>query len=257
MRCGTARRILWTTPAPREVTPDTAAAEAHLQQCAPCRRFVADQAALAAALRAECPALAAPTELRDRVFDALASRRTQQPASRRTGWRPATAALAVLALAAAGAAWLFGEGPERALQAELRAVAAEHNRVTHETRLMSSDRNEVRDWLAQRLAFAPHVPTLAGATLEGARICDLNGRRGAVVCYRVRNEPLSFYLLPTGSSEPSLPPAELVGASDRGNRAIAWQGGGLTHALVANLPESTLRDFAARCLHAGEAPPGS
>jgi len=39
--------------------------------------------------------------------------------------------------------------------------------------------------MAQRVAFAVHVPAMPGASLIGGRLCLLRGQRGIVLWYRV------------------------------------------------------------------------
>jgi anti-sigma factor RsiW len=113
----------------------------------------------------------------------------------------------------------------------------------------SADTAVVAEWLRGSLPFPVAVPAMPGLTLRGARLCLIDGRRGAVVEYRAATgEPVSYYVVPAPEGK-SMPVAgDVQRASRAGYHVVGWTEPGLLHALVANLPESRLVELARLCM---------
>lgn len=258
MTCGEARRLLWPDVGPRRVSEEVDRAQAHVSRCPACQRFLDDMRAIAARIRRAAPRLDAPIEVRDRLFKAVARARTLQPdraSSRRwRGW------LLAGGVAAAGLALAVGLASRHSAASggvhDIAVFAQDHQRAEKGGGIASADSLAVRRWLAARLPFPMQVPQFPGASLRGARLSDLEGVRAAVVEYSLGGRTLSYYVVPAGvvpNDRKDLRPAgalpPLHYAERDGYRVAAWQDAGLTHALVADLPEATLADLARYCMH--------
>lgn len=249
MRCGIARRLLWPGASPQVVTPVLEEAEAHLRACDECRRFVADQRALAEQIRRLARRMDAPAAVRERVFDALARERALRSSRPARTTRVAAAAL-IVAATLGSALWVMrpdqGDG---AWRQRLAAVAEDHARAGHEESIVSSDAGAVEQWLNGRVPFAVHIPLFPEGAFEGARLCYMDGRRGAVLRYRVDGREVSYYVMPGGSFDSSPPdPAPFLKSRESGYEVVAWREAGLIHALVGNLPEERLLSIARFCI---------
>ena len=251
MRCGSTRRCLWPEPGPRAVTPELRAAQAHLAACDACQQFLCDMRHMAEALRALAPSPATPAAVRVRVARALAQ--TPMPGAvppapaRLRQWWGVAVVVCVLALGVVSW-WAHNRPSEPTGQRSLRAVAEDHIRSLHEEQILTADPATVAHWMAQRVAFAVHVPAMPGAGLVGGRLCLLHGQRGMVLWYRVDGHLLSYYVMP-GTRHTVSDPAEGVfrHGAEAGYRVVAWWADGLFHALVGNLPDTRLRALARVC----------
>lgn len=247
MSCGTARCLLWPDAGPQALSAEREAAEAHLATCEPCRHFMAEMHAVARATREGAPKPQAPVAVRERLFTALARERARidvpmHPARRRA------LAWVVAALVVAGAAvWTVAERSPSAVQ-DLTAFAEDHVRALQGDAVNTADPVAVEAWLRSRVPFAVQVPRIPGAVLEGARLCLLGGRRGAVVRFRVDGEPVSYYVMaePKDGAE-RLDAAAFREETDAGFNVVAWRHGGLIHALVGALPRERLTVLARIC----------
>ncbi|MBI2187129.1 MAG: hypothetical protein HYU37_08375 [Acidobacteria bacterium] len=250
MRCGTARRLLWPGTGPQPVTDAVTEAEAHLRTCAACRHFLADQTAVAEEIERLAPRPVAPAAVRERVFERLARERVHPPAGgRRVSVRAAGLALAAAVMLALSVWVMRSEPGDVAWQQQVAAVAEDHVRSTHEESIVSTDAATVQQWLSGRVPFAVHIPMIPDAAFEGARLCYLDGRRGAVLRYRVDGRELSYYLMPAGPSAlPSATPERFLHGAESGYQVVAWHDAGLVHALVGNLPEARLVELARFCV---------
>jgi len=250
MTCGRARRLLWPGAGPRVASPEVIEAQQHAEACRACQRFGRDMLALGDAIHGGAPREPAPSDVRGRLFSAIARARTgarQSPAHRRPSvqW---LAAAGVLLLALAGAFTLDPLLRYRPAD-PFTAIAEEHANALGETRIASADPAEITRWLAGQVHFAMYVPVLPGAELRGARLYVIHGRRGAVVEYDVEGVAVSYFVVPDGTGAPSHAAAvRFEGAKRAGYHLVAWREPGLLHAMVGNLPASRLTTLAKACV---------
>jgi hypothetical protein len=122
-------------------------------------------------------------------------------------------------------------------------------RTTRGDGIVSGDSGVVARWLASWLPFAMDVPSLPTLELRGARLCVMEGRRGGVVEYSAEGRSVSYFVVPAGPAPATLPrPGELRLVSHAGYHVAAWGEPGLVHALVSDLPETTLSQLARLCM---------
>jgi hypothetical protein len=255
MRCGRARRLLWPDDGPRVMSPEIEEAQAHREVCESCRRFLTDMPIIADQVRILAPRPEAPPAVRERLFTVLARERAHLPPPRRPWRRTRRAVMIVAAVLVAGATlWATQQDTaDSAWRTPVAAIAEDHVRALHEQSITTSDADAVRRWLAIRVPFAIDVPVIPDATLEGARLCLLNGRRGAVLRYRVDGQPVSYYIMPSGSDGRAAPdPAAFRHDAEAGYRVVTWRDQGLVHALVGDLPQERLSTMARVCAHRTE-----
>lgn len=246
IRCGTARRLLWPDASPQVLTPGREAAEAHLATCESCRRFLAEMRAGATVIHDNAPKPPAPAEVRERLFTAVARERARigvaAPPSRSRALAWTVAALAVV-----GATVWTLTGRSRTAVQDLTAFAEDHVRALQGEALNTADPVAVETWLRARVPFAVRVPRIPGATLEGARLCLLGDRRGAVVRFRLEGEPISYYVMADGTGTDRFDAAALREETDAGYNVVAWRRDGLMYALVGALPRERLAALARIC----------
>jgi anti-sigma factor RsiW len=249
MTCGRARRLLWPGAGPRAASPDVIEAQQHLEACAACQQFVREMLALGDAINDAAVREPAPLDVRGRLFSAIARARTgAQPAPRRHVRAQWLAAAVVLLVGLAGA--ITADRLLRDTPADpITAIAEDHAKALGEMHIASGDPAEITRWLAGQVHFAMHVPVFPDAKLRGARLCVMNGRRGAVVEYEVDGVVVSYFVVP---DEAKLAgggtPTRFDGTRRAGYHVVAWREPGLLHAMVGNLPESRLATFAKACV---------
>ncbi|MEO6528730.1 MAG: hypothetical protein ABIP93_19085 [Gemmatimonadaceae bacterium] len=245
--------MLWPDGGPQIASPDVLEAQEHLASCIACRRFVDDMLQISIAVGAAAPrSAAAPAELRERLFTALARARVgsaNESGARRARSRSALIAVGAVVLLLVSGTWLYERWP-RASEPDMFAVLAEdHGRVSSGARIVSSDTGAVARWIGARVPFAMYVPELPGARLRGARLVLFAGRRGAVAEYDVNGSLVSYFVLPAASP---LPAADGRVRFEHNSRAgygeVAWQDAGLLHVMVGTLPLPRLEQFARDCI---------
>jgi len=250
MRCGRARRLLWPEGDLHLSRPDLEAAELHVAACERCQRFQQHMRQFPQLLNATIGSAPAPPEIRERLFTALARARAHiKPPVRGVWLRRHAAAVVAVPMIAAGIAglWIMKSGLATAPHAaRIMAVAEDHVRALHEESIASTDATVIARWLRERVAFAVHVPELKGAALIGARLCYVNGERGAVLQYVAEGRLVSYYAMP-GAEDGTVPASRFESEARAGYTVVAWRRAGLTYALVGDLPRERLTALARRC----------
>jgi anti-sigma factor RsiW len=252
MSCGRARRLLWPETGPREATTDVVEAREHVRGCERCRRFFEDMRRMGERLRAAAPRPHAPVEVRDRLFKAIARARTGASALRvETPWRRRVG-LGLVATVLLAGTWLGYVATHRTVAPPsdaFSAIVEDHLRSQTSHGIVAGDSLEVAQWLGDRLPFAVQVPIFPEAQLKGARTLLVDRQLGAVVVYAINGQSLSYYVLPARGSHPAAPPRAIRLTSRSGYHVATWEDAGLTHALVAGLPEPKLLALARYCIH--------
>jgi hypothetical protein len=236
---------MWPGAGPRETTGMVQDAQAHLAACAACRRFVDDMVWVADRIHSTVSVAEAPLDVRNRLFEAVATARVAPIRSVRIHQRllMGLAATAVMVLGG----WLGWEFlKEKQDVAAIAAFVDDHIATTVRESLRTGDSSVVAQWLDDRVGMELRFPVFPGAELKGARVSLISGQRGAVIEYALNGRSLSYFMVPWPQQGLS---RELQFATRAGYRVVAWHDAGITHALVGGFPESELAELARYCMH--------
>ena len=246
--CGRARRLLWPDSGPRSITPEVIEAQEHVEGCASCAEFFEEMRRLSDGIRHSVPRTVAPLEVRDRLFKAISRARTQTgPRFRPNAPLVAAGAATAILLLIFGIRAFSGANPP-APRSLIPVLAEEHVRALGEAGIRSSAPSEISRWLNGRLSFAVQVPVFSEAALRGARVLELEKRRGVLIEYALGDDLISYFVVagyPTVRT-PSAPSLEETVWD--GYHVVSWTEPGLLHAFVGNVSKSKLRVLARKCI---------
>jgi anti-sigma factor RsiW len=217
----------------------------HFAECEECQIYLREQERLRMEVRKLAEREHAPEGLRESVADLL----HQTNAPKRQGTtRWAAAAAAILVMVGAGTSYVWYRyartpTPERLAQ---DFISDHLHYLPGREQIVSSSPQQVQGWFQGRVEFPVPVPDVPGAVLEDARVCDISGRKAALLHYRrnsgdalisvfVAEEPKSF--------ERQMKPGNLV-ASNQGLNSTLWCHRGLVYDVVAALDDSSLQQIA-------------
>jgi anti-sigma factor RsiW len=200
-------------------------------------------------LRGEVRSLAgsehAPQKLRESVAELF-----RQPGARKhkqTGrWAAVAAAILLMLGVGGGYVWYHHTralSPERLAQ---QFIDDHLHYLPGREQIVSGSTQQVEGWFQGRVEFPVHVPEVPDAALQDARVCDISGRKAALLHYRhnsgdalisvfVAEEPKSF--------DPQMKSRTLL-ASNEGLNSALWCHRGLVYDVVAPLDDATLHDIA-------------
>lgn len=250
MTCDQAREILWPLEGPRALASGESEARTHLESCAECQLFFERDARLTKALRSGSDAVPAPPELRERIFDALARERTLKGAGQSGSAEPTSTgrwthllrvAAALVMILAAALLWLRPETDSRLATPEAYVDDFMQLAALDVTPRDFFDSLAVAHFYMQQLGRRIVPVPLDGASVTRAMICQLEGRRGAMIEYDVDGMRLAHYRIPvergTETTRPRL-------SSEMGVHVVRWRDGEYEHALVSELPGDRLVELA-------------
>jgi hypothetical protein len=243
--CGAVRRELLSVTGPRDHDASLAEAQAHMEQCASCRRFMAEMHAISEATRAASGGDTAPAEVRERLFARIAAARTG--ARRQKVVRAAQLSIAAAAVVAAIAVLDIGRSRE-VPSAFVSAITQEHAAA------VSGDRHESTRCRRAAAMACGAIAVRGFRTGTGGRAARWRAHlshlarpwcgRGVWQSAAKWSPTSSFRRRRAGCRNPG----RLRYAHAAGYRAVMWSEMGLMHAMVGALPQPTLERLARDCI---------
>ncbi len=216
---------------------ETTAVEAHLETCADCRAELAAIRELKTALHRLDFSEVAPSGLAAGIQTRVAEARIEAQAGWRTTW---AAGGGLLAACLVGAFFLLRPG------SPIDDAVKSHQRLLtggEAVALVSTDRGQVKPWLAQHLGFAPPVlEKAADCTLVGARTDRLAHKQASAITYSCDGQKVDFYAV--ADRRPDAPLTLPHAVKARGYNVVSWQRGRLTCYAVSDAPEPRLMALA-------------
>lgn len=213
--------------------------EAHLTECAECRRAFDGLRGTVDALRGARPLYEVPEQSLAAVQGTVADWERRQ---RQRRWMPVAAAAAVLL--AAGIAWVL------APRSDYRTFAAsthrDYERGTLPLDVVSNQPRVVSNWLEPRVPFHLTLPNYPEGgpkryALAGARLIRYGWEDVAYVAYEMDRKPISLLISSSSRISPSGGDSYQSGgltfyfSAAQGLRIITWKDKGLTYAQVSDL----------------------
>lgn len=167
----------------------SAEVDAHLNDCAECREWVAALRALKHAIGQLDGRDDVPGAVRARVEQLALHHRGARRRLRRAAW--VGVACAAVGALAAGALWVARPAPlsEELVADHLRSVP---DRLPGE--VVSEEPETVRAFFRDRVDFDPVVPSLPESRLLGGRSCTIRGQRVQLLFYERRRQTLSLFV---------------------------------------------------------------
>lgn len=253
MNCSHVRKILYPHPDRAETTIESAAARSHLHECAECRRYFEEQAALSRGLKEKLGRETAPSALRERVMTDIGKRGTFSSRKRFYGRPLLYVAIAVLLLILVPLGRLAYHLPSERFFHEVCIDHAKY--LDAESQLRSSDPSAIESWFHDKTEFGVKVPRYENAKLLGSRLCFLKRHKAALVFYRQNGHPVSLFQMDArGVNLSALSRSMIDGVaiwheSLDGFSLVAFKRRGVLWVLVSDLHESDLLQLASAAWH--------
>ena len=225
--------------------PVSVPAREHLEQCVACQEFVRDGEQLRAQMRVLAESERAPEELHEQVQTMLDGRATIQHWRRRL-WAGVAAAIILLAMTGYGLKWYHAERSLTPNRLAREFIVDHLNYLPGREEIVSDSARDVQQWFQGRVDFPVRVPQLPTAALEDARVCNIAGRKAALLHYRRKPDDTLVSLFVTAEPESFERSRKSMEASIsyQGLNSTLWCHQGLVYSLVASLDEASLKQIA-------------
>jgi len=217
----------------------------HIASCTLCRQFTHEQEAMRSHLRRLAMTESAPPLLRQRIEQEIRNHASSQLLRRRL-WTGIAAAVTLLVLTLTGLHWYRSASALSPNQLAQDFIADHLHNLPGREEIVSPSAPEVESWFAGRVDFSVQVPKIASAVLQDARVCDIAGRKAALLHYRREADQrvVSLFVMPEPKSfEAERRPIELW-KSKQGLNSTLWCHRGLVYSLVAALDPNSLKQIA-------------
>jgi anti-sigma factor RsiW len=207
--------------------------EAHLPHCPECRAQIHALTALRERLRAEVHQTEAPPYLRREVEEIL--KRRWRPAMVRPKVRMvAYAAAAILLVVLGFAIWENRSSrPSNLAMTPKTAYIKDHIAYVQgrdDKENITDEITALETWLMAKLDFAAQLPQWETATLLSGRPCSIQGKKVALIRYKIGGHEASLYIHPAAISDNS----DGIAMDRVGNFHVAtWRQHNLDYVLVA------------------------
>ena len=220
-------------------------ARLHFADCGDCQKYLREQERLRIEIGRLAEREQAPESLRQSVMQIIRQRSRREPPHTRR-WLALTAAIALLFVTGTTLLrYYLGRTPtpERLAQDFIN----DHlNYLPGREQIISSSSQQVEGWFQGRVEFPVHVPEVPGASLQDARICDISGRKAALLHYRRSPDDVLISLFvaeePKGFEVQEKPVALVT--SIQGLNSNLWCHRGLVYDVVAALDDPSLQRIA-------------
>jgi anti-sigma factor RsiW len=223
-------------------------ANLHLLVCSMCQAHQKEERRLRFELRRLANSEHAPIALRQSIAAMCQGPRTTRTNRGANSRRWMAVAATILLLVGATLGIVFerhtrAPSPERLAQ----AFVTDHLEYLPGREQITSDSpRQAEEWLHCRIDFPVHVPKVPGTVLETACICDVSGRKAALLQYHhiYSNTLISLFVTtePRAYEREKMPVS--VETSGNGLRSKLWCHRGLVYDVVAQVDESSLKQIA-------------
>lgn len=244
MTCDECRQLLVLEEDELEVPVD---ARDHLSTCPGCLDFIQEQAALRAQVRRLAQSEQAPQTLRRRIEKMVGGRTTGgagSPRLKRQIIGLAASVALVLSGYLAARYYIVQRGPTADHLAQ-QFVSDHLHYLPGREQFVSDSPQAIQKWFEGRVDFPVHVPEIPTAAVEDARVCDIAGRKAALLHYRHKPSEtlISLFVAEEPKSFEKEKSPITIAQSYQGYNASLWCKRGLVYTLVASLDDASLKRF--------------
>ncbi len=217
----------------------------HFADCADCQRYLVEQERLRAAIGKLANREQAPEALRKNIKQMIGQPVRREPLYLRR--RLAIAASIILFLATGVGVFSYYharvQSPERMAQ---EFINDHLHYLPGREQIVSSSPQQVEAWFQGRIQFPVHAPDVPGASLQDARLCDISGRKAALLHYRRNTDDalISLFVAEEPKAFERHKQPIVLAASDQGLNSKLWCHRGLVYSVVGALDDSSLRHIA-------------
>lgn len=228
-----------------EILPSDA--RLHVAECSECQTYLREQERLRMAVRKLAVSEHASGSLHESIAEVCTqgqSRVRKQQGTRR--WVAIAAAIVTMVGTGAGYLWYHHArtpSPER-LATEF--ISDHLHYLPGREQIVSSSPQQVEGWFQGRVEFPVLVPEVPGTALQDARVCDISGRKAALLHYRrdPGNGLISIFVVEEPKAFEQQKQPVTVEKSVQGLNSKLWCHRGLVYSVVAALGDVSLQQIA-------------
>jgi anti-sigma factor RsiW len=220
-------------------------AQEHLEACAACQELVRGDEKLRALVRRLGETEHAPQEFREQIGEVVRGETGHRKRSSRLGVGIA-AAVVLVTLAGAGLKWHYSQRSFTPNRLAHEFILDHLNYLPGKEQIVSNSSRDVEQWFQGRVDFPVRVPQLPGTGLEDARVCQIAGRKAALLHYRHNPDGtlVSLFVTVEPKNFEQAGKSMAISSSSHGLNTKLWCHRGLVFSLVAAVDDASLEQIA-------------
>lgn len=260
MECNKAREIIYLNPEAEHFSAQSIEAKEHLKNCSRCAEFFKEEEILRNIIHEKAPREKAPESLRQFALEVTAKEYSNSKRARRAsnyfslaGVFPKLAfALLFLTLMTTLLVLYNVSFEEKSDLLASRLIDDHIKNIPGDVQILSSDPATVEEWFRGKVDFVVNVPKLRDTKLIGGRLCQIEGKRLALLFYEKDGKPLSVFVMDRSlidlnwKDKNSIKNDEAISkiTNEKGCNIVFWRQKGVVFALVSDIKKQELMKIA-------------
>ncbi len=259
MECNKAREIIYLNPEAEPFSAELIEAKGHLKNCLSCADFFKEEEILKNIIHEMAPREKAPQGLRQLIVG-MTAKGQGSPMGAGGGLRyfglsgmipKLTFALLFLTLMATLLVLYNVSFKEKSDLLASRLIDDHIKNIPGDVQILSSDPATVEEWFRGKVDFVVNVPKLRDTKLIGGRLCQIEGKRLALLFYEKDGKPLSVFVMDSSlidlnwKDKNSIKNDETISkiTNEKGCNIVFWRQKGVVFALVSDIEKPELMEI--------------
>lgn len=259
MKCNQVREILYLAPEVEPFSAELNEAKEHLKDCSSCTEFFKQEEILRNLIYEKAPREKAPQSLRQLVLEITAGKHST---SKAVGgvlshvWLvrvipKLSLALLFLILITTSLVLYNVSFEQQSASLASRLVEDHFKNIPGDVQILSSNPATVKEWFRGKVDFVVNVPKLRYARFIGGRLCQIEGKRLALLFYEKDGKSLSVFAMDGSITNLNWKDKNVIEndetfnkiTNEKGCNIIFWREKGIVFALVSDIERQELMEI--------------
>jgi hypothetical protein len=258
MKCNKLREILYLASEEGPYSADLIAAKEHLKDCSSCTEFFKEEEKLKNLIYENAPRDKAPQSLKQFVLKTAAGKHSISTTRGvlnyfgLVGVIPKISFALLFLILIMTSLVLYNVSFQQQSASLVSRLVEDHiKNIPGDVQILSSNPTNVQEWFRGRVDFLVHVPKLRDARFIGGRLCQIKGKRLALLFYEKDGKPLSVFVMNSSLAYLNWKDKDLIEndetfskiMNEKGSNIIFWRDKGLVFALVSDIEKKELMEI--------------
>jgi len=256
MKCIKAREVIYMSSESEPFSAEIIEAKEHLKNCPSCAEFFKEEEILKNIIYERTPRERAPQSLRQLVLGItekeriFLTRSAKTPGYTRLSGMISKLSLTLLFLIFVTSSLILYNVSFQERNDSLTSILVEDhkNNIPGDVQILSSDPETVKEWFSGKVGFVVNVPKLQGAIFIGGRLCQIEGRRVALLFYEKNGKPLSLFVMDGSLADLNWKDKNVIDTdgnssevtNKKGCNIVFWREEGIVFALVSDIEKQEI-----------------
>ena len=259
MECNKVREILYLASEEGPYSAELIGAREHLRDCSSCAEFFKEEEVLKNLIYEKAPRNKAPQSLRQFVLKTTEGMDSISKATEGalsyvglTKIIPKLSFVLLFLILITTSLVLYNVSFEKQSASLASRLVEDHiKNIPGDVQILSSNPATVEEWFRGKVNFVVNAPKLRDTRFIGGRLCQIEGKRLALLFYEKDGKSLSVFIMNRSLADLNWKDKNLIGndetlskiTNEKGCNIIFWREKGLVFALVSDIEKQELMEI--------------